>query len=68
MFPIGVGSQYDRAQLDGLSGYGMQDNAMHLSNMEDLQVMAALGHTFIDKLCRGEGTQGTSVPRQRGCS
>nr|XP_023655901.1 von Willebrand factor [Paramormyrops kingsleyae] len=60
VFPIGVGSRYDRTQLDGLSGYGMQDNAMHLSSMEDLQVMAALGHTFIDKLCRA-GPPGVCV-------
>ncbi|KAG7456027.1 hypothetical protein MATL_G00247310 [Megalops atlanticus] len=60
VFPIGVGSHYDRTELGALAGHGMQNNVIHLNSVEDLQVMVALGHTFIDKLCRA-GPPGVCV-------
>uniref|UniRef100_A0A8C9SUE5 von Willebrand factor n=1 Tax=Scleropages formosus TaxID=113540 RepID=A0A8C9SUE5_SCLFO len=60
VFPIGIGSRYDLTQLAALAGHGMRDNIMRFSSAEDLQVMAALGHTFIDKLCRA-GPPGVCV-------
>ncbi|MFT7812635.1 von Willebrand factor isoform X1 [Arapaima gigas] len=52
VFPIGIGAEYDHTQLTALAGHGMQDHIMYFSSVENLQVLAALGHTFVEKLCR----------------
>ncbi|XP_006633894.3 von Willebrand factor [Lepisosteus oculatus] len=52
VFPIGVGTRYDKSQLATLAGHNMESNILHLNHMDDLVVMVTLGHTFIDKLCR----------------
>lgn len=54
MFPIGIGDQYDPAQLRMLAGPGASSNVVKLQRIEDLPTMVALGNSFLHKLCSGE--------------
>ncbi|CAL8262169.1 unnamed protein product [Merluccius merluccius] len=61
VFPIGVGSDYDRTELSVLSGYqdnglagnyGYQDNTLHLNSMDQLRMLLTLDHSYSEKICR----------------
>ena len=54
VFPVGVGAEFDHNELSTLAGAHTPTNAIQLSSTDDLIAMATLGHTFYDKLCRGE--------------
>uniref|UniRef100_A0A8C6E4J9 von Willebrand factor n=1 Tax=Moschus moschiferus TaxID=68415 RepID=A0A8C6E4J9_MOSMO len=53
VFPIGIGDQYDAAQLRVLAGPGASSNVAELQRIEDLPSMVALGNSFFQKLCSG---------------
>lgn len=54
MFPIGIGDQYDPAQLRILAGPDASSNVVKLQRIEDLPTMVTLGNSFLHKLCSGE--------------
>lgn len=53
MFPIGVGLNFDRNELNVLGHHGNQDNTLHLNSMDQLRILLTLDHSFIDRICRG---------------
>ncbi|OWK03718.1 VWF [Cervus elaphus hippelaphus] len=57
VFPIGIGDQYDAAQLRVLAGPGASSNVAELQRIEDLPSMVALGNSFFQKLCSGSSTR-----------
>ncbi|XP_028823299.1 von Willebrand factor, partial [Denticeps clupeoides] len=60
VFPVGIGKNFDQAELSVLAGAHTPSNSIRLSSTDDLIAMATLGHTFIDKLCRA-GPPGVCV-------
>ncbi|CAL8374175.1 unnamed protein product [Arctogadus glacialis] len=53
VFPIGVGSDYDRAELSALAGdHGYQDNTLHLNSMDQLLMLLTLDHQYPERICR----------------
>ncbi|KAK7891491.1 hypothetical protein WMY93_023454 [Mugilogobius chulae] len=52
VFPIGVGSEYDRAELGVLGRHGNQDNSLHLSSMDQLLLLLSLDQDFTERMCR----------------
>ncbi|CAL9695336.1 unnamed protein product [Knipowitschia caucasica] len=53
VFPIGVGSGYDRAELSVLGRHGKQDNSLHLSSMDQLLLLLlSLDQDFTQRMCR----------------
>jgi len=55
VFPIGVGGDYDRAELSVLAGsHGNQDNTQHVKSIDQLLMLLALDHEFTERFCRGE--------------
>ncbi|KAM3608632.1 uncharacterized protein V6R79_002011 [Siganus canaliculatus] len=52
VFPIGVGSDYDRSELSSLGHYGNKDNTLHLNSMDQLLMLLTLDHGYKERLCR----------------
>ncbi|XP_072290554.1 von Willebrand factor [Eucyclogobius newberryi] len=52
VFPIGVGSGYDRAELNVLGHHGNQDNSLHLSSMDQLLLLLTLDQDYTERMCR----------------
>lgn len=62
VFPIGIGDQYDAAQLRVLAGPGASSNVAELQRIEDLPSMVALGNSFFQRLCSGESCDVSLIP------
>ncbi|XP_029010472.1 LOW QUALITY PROTEIN: von Willebrand factor [Betta splendens] len=60
VFPIGVGSGYDRSELGLLGHRGNQDNSLHLNSMDQLLMLLTLDHGYTEKICRA-GPPGVCV-------
>ncbi|XP_071393775.1 von Willebrand factor [Centroberyx affinis] len=60
VFPIGVGSSYDRTELSVLGGHGNQDNTLHLNSMDQLLMLLTLDHGYTERICRA-GPPGVCV-------
>lgn len=56
MFPIGVGSDYDRSEIAILGHHGNQDNTLHLNSMDQLLMLETLDNSYTEKICRGTCT------------
>ncbi|KAM9854763.1 von Willebrand factor [Aulostomus maculatus] len=50
VFPIGVGQDYDKNELSILDH--KQDNALHLSSMDQLPILLKLDHSYTERICR----------------
>ncbi|XP_041794165.1 von Willebrand factor [Chelmon rostratus] len=60
VFPIGVGSGYDRNELSILGRHGNQDNTLHLNSMDQLLMLLTLDHGYTERICRA-GPPGVCV-------
>ncbi|KAF3688863.1 von Willebrand factor [Channa argus] len=60
VFPIAVGSRYDRSEVDLLGHQGNQDNTLHLNSMDQLLMLLTLDHGYTERICRA-GPPGVCV-------
>ncbi|KAF7224520.1 von Willebrand factor isoform X2 [Nothobranchius furzeri] len=57
VFPIGIGSSYDKTELSILGRHGNQDNTLSLSNMDQLRMLLTLDKSYFEKICRAGPTR-----------
>ncbi|XP_037308269.2 von Willebrand factor [Pungitius pungitius] len=52
VFPIGVGSEFDRSEMAILGHHGNQDNTLLLNSMDQLLMLQTLDDSYTEKICR----------------